>query len=247
MKYLDINKKIATIFAAWPLDYKTKSPVKRRFYAIYYRTIRLYFLVFVTTQWIQTYYTLYGNFEELMDNISVALDYSIGVAQLFACMSQRAIGLIEKVYAIEAALLTSQTSGQHDDVLLELHAKFCRKNDLLNKGFSAIALFTVFLFFLMPAFEMYAGVGDGVKPLPFSSWFPFDKYRYYGLAYTLQVIAGVYSCQFVVCTDLLLFSFMIFCIEQMQILQVLIKNFKPQNGDELLLKTYIKKHKTIIE
>lgn len=242
-KYLEINKKIAIVFAAWPLDYETKSTIKKLFYNIYYRSVRLYFLTFVTTQWIQTYYTLFGNFQELMDNISVALDYSIGVAQLFTCISERAIFLIRKLNEIEEETL----QDAHEDVI-EIHDEICRKNSLLNKGFAAIALFTVFLFFLMPAATMET---DGVKPLPFSSWFPFDKYRYYGLAYTLQVIAGVYSCQFVVCTDLLFFSFMIFCIGQLRMLQVLLKNFGPhcdgKRVTERLLRKYAKKHQTIIE
>lgn len=241
-KYLDINENISIVFAAWPLCYQTKSTL----YRMYYRCIRVYFLIFVATQWIQTYHIPYNNFQELMDNISVALDYSVGVAQLFFCLSQKAVELIKKVGEIEEEILQESENKE----VITIYEESCRKNGFLNKSFVAMALFTVFLFFLMPALELHLMESE-VKPLPFSSWFPFDKYHYYTLAYALQVIAGIYSCQFVVCTDLLLYSFMIFCIHQMRILQVLLKNFKPQsNGEQAtvkLLRRYVQKHKTIIE
>lgn len=245
VKYLEINEKIAIIFAAWPLEYKTKSFIKKQLYNVYYRSVRLFFLSFVITQWIQTYFIVrYGDFQELMDNISVALDYSIGVAQLFTCMSERAIALIYKVNKIEEEILQD---GHEDEDVIEIYKNNCRKNVWLNRGFVAIALFTVFLFFLMPLVEMNIIESDGVKPLPFSSWFPFDKNYYYGFAYTIQVIAGVYSCQFVVCTDLLFFSFMIFSIGQLKMLQIVLKKFEKQNGSEKRLREHIEKHQIIIE
>lgn len=245
LEYLDVTKKISTIFAAWPLKYQTESVLKTKLYTIYYRFIRFYFVAFVITQWIQTYYIPYGDFQELMDNISVALDYSIGVAQLFTCMSQRAVALIKKVDEIEREI---QEEG--NEAAVGIYEECCKKNRFLNKSFAAMALFTVFLFFLMPAVEIYTLDGAS-KSLPFSSWFPFDKYRFYNLAYALQVIAGIYSCQFVVCTDLLLYAFMIFCIGQMQILQVLLKNFRPLENDQAttlkILRNYVQKHNTIIK
>lgn len=247
--YLEINRQISAVFASWPLEYRSGSLLKTKLYRVYRTCIRTYFVAFVVSQWIQTYHIPFGDFQQLMDNVSVALDYSIGVVQLFICTSKKAVDLIGKVREME-----EEVFEEEDEEVAAIYEECCRKNRFLNKSFAAMALFTVFLFFLMPVMELYTSFGgdhatDHEKPLPFSSWFPFDKHEHYALAYTLHVISGIYSCQFVVCTDLLLYSFMIFCIAQMKILQVLLKKFKPQSTESSTLKLlgrYVEKHKTII-
>lgn len=230
-QHLQITKTISTIFAAWPLTRNKRNTL----YAVYCYAARLYFTVFVATQWLQTYFIDKSDFQELMENVSVALDYSIGVVQFFTCMSDKTVGLIEKVKEMEA-----ETLKESNKEVVAIYQQQVKRNAFLNKNFVTMGLFTTFLFFVKPFFEE-------TKTLPFSSWFPFDKKQFFYQAYFLQVLAGVLCCQFVVCTDLLLYSLMIFCVGQIQALQILLKQAKAGGKEECELSAkYAKKHQDII-
>lgn len=91
-------------------------------------------------------------------------------------------------------------------------------------------------FFIFPVIELYVINPEAykpnnvteypAKPLPFSSWFPFNKYKYYKTSYVLHIFFGLYGCFYTVCTDIFFYSLIIYDIGQMKILQYMLENFR---------------------
>lgn len=256
-QFLSVNRILCTIFAVWPLRFDSSSQISVWLYKIYSTAIRCFFVLFVTTQWIETYHIPKSNVQELVDNVSVALDYSVGVAQLFLCLGDRAGKLVRQIVNVEKELKKT-TRKQY----LEIYNTYMRKNHFITKSFFGLGMFTVSLFFVAPFIEEYTfkhfnnATEKYVRPLPFSSWLPFDKQEHYALVFAFHVLAGIISCDIVTSTDSLFYGLTIFCIGQIKILQESLRAFGPQFGVDGIkdeegtfreLKMCIKRHNKIIE
>lgn len=57
-----------------------------------------------------------------------------------------------------------------------------------------------------------------LRPLPLSTWFPYDEQKHYVFSFIWQIIDGIVAASFVTYTDCLIFSLIIFPLGQITIL-----------------------------
>lgn len=232
---------------------------------IFSKVWRAYIAIFVMTQWIQIYYIPLSNIEEIVQNVSTNLVYTVGIYQLAVCQEKKAISIINNIYAMEKKVLED-----NNEVHVKIYKYYAKLSNTVNKWFMVMSAATVSLIVFLPLVETRVetyiaasyGQNDSAKlqrRLPISSWFPFDKNTHYNLAYLLQGIGGYSGCSFVVYSDVFFFSIMLFTIGQIRTLQHQIENFKDLSennhrdekaivADELsVLRECVIKHKMIIE
>lgn len=246
--YLALNKTALLIFGSWPLNFESQSAHLRLLYRVYEIFCKIwlaYVTIFVTTQWIQMYSIPFTNLEEIVQNISTNLVYSIGIYQLAVCKQKKAAHIITNIYEMEREVLESNHCKH-----LEIYQYYTKLIHTVCKYFVIMSAFTVSLIVFLPLVEMLL-MTESQTRLPLSSWFPFDKNSHYAVAYVLQGIGGYSGCAFVVVSDIFIFAIMIFAIGQFKILQQQIIHFKDGNNSEIkeinALRICINKHKLIIK
>lgn len=65
-----------------------------------------------------------------------------------------------------------------------------------------------------------------IKPLPLSSWFPYDEQKYYIKSYCWQILDGCVGSSFVGYSDIFTFSLIIYPLGQIKILKHILSNFQ---------------------
>lgn len=269
---LSLNRKALMIAGCWPLKFENPSARFKCVYGAYQIFTKFwiaYVVVFVITSWIQIYFIPFTNLEELVQNISTNLVYTVGIYQLVVCKQGKAIRIIKTIYKMEREVLQANN---------EEHVRICKYyrklSNTVNKLFAAMSTCTVSLIIFLPLMETkveiyFATTANGQmgknvsqylqRRLPLSSWFPFDKSSHYTLAYILQGLGGYSGCSFVIFSDIFFFSIMLFALGQIKILQNQIENFKEtsekkcKSGNGVImeeiavLRECVRKHKMIIE
>lgn len=270
--HLALNRIALMISGCWPLKYESPSATRRYLYRMnqimFSKIWRVYAAVFVMTQWVQIYYIPLTNLEEVVQNISTNLVYTVGLYQIAVCKHKKAVSIINNIYAMEREILEANN---------ELHVKICKYytklSNTVNKCFMVMSTLTVTLITFLPLVETRVEIyiaanqdnyGQNVsenlqRRLPFSSWLPFDKDSNYNLAYILQGLGGYSGCSFVIYSDIFFFAILIFAIGQIKILQHQIENFKDlsdkncKDGEDAVkeelavLRECVRKHKMIIQ
>lgn len=223
---------IATaLLGIWPFKFKDGPKLLKMLYLVYSIGARSYFLMFTGTQIFQLYYILESDFQELLDNMGVSLLYLVVIVKIYVCTRPQAIRLIDHIEATEKKILSGK-----DEKIKEIYKENIKHNYITNIVCISVGWVTIILFFVFPIIQLYVIDPEAykpnnfteypAKPLPFSSWFPFNKYQYYKTSYALHIFSGLYGCFYTVCTDILFYSFIIYGIGQMKILQYMLKNFR---------------------
>lgn len=227
---LQVIAKSLTLLGVWPLKFNNQSMFWAKIYRGYGFVSGGYFTLFTASQLIQFFLIVNKDFQEILDNTSVLLLYSVVIGKLLVCKGRHAADMIAHVEATENQIFTG-----NDEKIKEIYIRHVKKNHFLNIVCIFFASLTIIPFFIFPVIEIHKHPEDykpnniteyPAKPLPFSSWFPFNKYKYYKIAYILHIIAGTYGCYYTACMDLFFISLMIFAIGQIKILQHALKNFR---------------------
>lgn len=94
-----------------------------------------------------------------------------------------------------------------------------------------------------------------VKPMPLSSWFPFDEQEHYVISYCWQFVDGCIAASFVTFTDCLIFSLIIFPLGQITLLNYELVNFQTyinttgmsaDAASKILIRNFALQHQEII-
>lgn len=183
----------------------------------------LYFGVFVITEYIDIGQRINENFFDLVNNLSVSLLYTVTFYKTFIIRSTAMSKIVEQIRTIEKTILHGD-----DESVKHIYRYHVKWNDKLSKAFIIIVFFTLAPFFINPLIVLFTSeeVRNGTvdKPLPFSSYLPFDKNYYYGTSFTLHFFAGVMGGFLTGTTDIFYWALMIFAIGQIKILQYKFKN-----------------------
>lgn len=203
----------------------------RGVYSVYQISANAYFTIFVITQVIQLYYIPLDNYQEFLDNAGVSLLYIIGIIKLYSCKGDKAVRLIERIQETEVNI-----KNENQSYTAMLYNKHIQHNKKISLFFIGVTSVTISAFWIYPGLYEYmkhtenTGVNGTteyiVRALPFSSWFPFNKYKHYYLSYALQVIAGFYGASYVMCADLFFFGLMVFCLGQVRTVKSSFRRFK---------------------
>lgn len=238
-KHLKINMISLTAMGVWKLKFNKDQRTLKMVYTVYGYIVQSYFALFTISQLIQLLYIFIdGNvdLDEILDNTSVSLLYSVVVVKMVICNSKGAVKLINQIKSIEEKLY--RFNDEKHIKIFEEHMKY---NHFIDNFFLIFGVFTITPFFVTPVIkiynnpEAYQSTNEAMypeRPLPFSSWFPFDKYKHYYLAYGMQMVAGTYGCNYVVCTDIFFFALMIFAMGQAKILRVMMMEFRKKALEE---------------
>ncbi|XP_050299216.1 odorant receptor 49b-like [Anthonomus grandis grandis] len=106
------------------------------------------------------------------------------------------------------------------------------KLDAISANLCITLIYTItvtrqFIMKLSPGFKAIVRGNQTVvvKPLPLSSWFPFDEQHYY-LAYMWHVLDSLVGASFVTYTDIFMFNLITYPSGQLTMLQHLLRNFE---------------------
>lgn len=125
--------------------------------------------------------------------------------------------------------------------LVDIYNKYTRKSDFAGKMYVTIVNFTVTLFLTLPALELHLNkhlyevqnnsTDFKNKPIPLSTWMPFNKNDHYILSYIITGVTTVYGGFYTCFTDVFFYALIIFCTGQIKILQNQLREFKkPSNS-----------------
>ncbi|KAI7815190.1 Odorant receptor Or26 [Rhyzopertha dominica] len=250
--YLRIDKKSLTALGLWP-GKVTDHTVLQKIYEFYGTILRIYFVLFVISQLVQLVIVSTKDVQEAFDNMGVSLLYTVDIVKIRIASSKVAQGLSDEVMETEKKILESG-----DERRKKLFYKYAKDAVSFNKFILGFGLITIIPFFAVPLIqlhtqpELYYPLNSSIppesKPLPFSSWFPFDKEEHYTTAFIMHIIVGTYGCFTVVGTDMFFMSLVRFVKVQMKLLQgkfkhfkeVAIANAKPEEDEEEAIGRYIK-------
>ena len=194
---------------------------------VYSKLLFLYLVVFVLAQYTELFQILDEDLFEIVSNLAITLLYTSSIFKMLTCGSKPIENLTRQILSTE-----QQISKQSDCQIKRIYQFHVRWNYIADKLLLWIGLFTALPYFVNPIMEQVGEIktvnstlGD-IKPLPFSSWFPFDRYKYYYWCYAYHTVAGVVGTCATVFTDIFFVGLMTFAIGQMKILQYRLENSK---------------------
>lgn len=232
-RYFKLNTILTIVTGALPLEPGDDHKFLRRLFNLYRKTVLVSFTLFVATEWVEFYRIPSSDVRGKMENIGVSLLYSVGIVKLFVCSQSRASKLRHQVREIEDTIVYQERNVTH----VKIFNDHLKHNNAVWIGFVGLGVITISVFFTTPVIISYTfhEYRDNLTDplLPFSSWFPFDKYEHYALAYAIHVVAGLYGCSLIMCVDFLFYGLMILSTAQIKILQDHLRNFR-ETADNLM-------------
>lgn len=204
------------------------------FHDVWGKIVLFYFYTYVTRQLIQLTLIIGKDAEETTKNISIIIVCFISAFKVSICTSEKCTTLINYIHKREKQIMAGINEENK-----RIYHYYTTYKDFVNIVFIVLAFSTTFLMCMRPVAETTNYYRTNLtimypeRPLPFSVWYPFNKYKYYSIVYVEQVFDGFLACHYTACADTLFFSLIIFAIAQLRILRVTIKSF-PQNVQSVL-------------
>uniref|UniRef100_A0AAR5NZ60 Odorant receptor n=1 Tax=Dendroctonus ponderosae TaxID=77166 RepID=A0AAR5NZ60_DENPD len=198
-------------------------------YAMYSKVMLGYYIFFLISAYIKLFILLNTDDELQMDaisaNICITFIYSI-TRQLIMKNSTGFRTLIKHIIDTENSVSTIQ-----DSEIDKIRENAVKESKRKSKWYLYILCVVTLQYILRPAMVDSKMIKVGnmtkiIKPLPLSSWFPFDEQEFYKVAYVWQVLDSLVGASFVTYTDILMFNIIVFPIGQIKKLQHCLKNFE---------------------
>ncbi|KAI4471107.1 odorant receptor [Holotrichia oblita] len=200
-------------------------------YRIYSFIIKVYFITFVICEYIELLTMPNKDLFNVASILAVAFLYSTTIWRMLICNGKSMRKLLKQQSEIEKNILQCK-----NNCLKQIYYEHVKWNYTCT-NFIYAGIVTVFLYYIRPIMEersselRYLNITKNnittqykMRPLPLSSWFPFNRYNYYYPCYAYHIIAAMIGGSMVVSTDLFFIAFMVFVIGQLKILQYLFKN-----------------------
>lgn len=228
-KYLEFNVHFLKSIGMW----RQRGDSGTSYSILWGKILLVYFYIYVIRQLIQLTLIIGKDAVETTKNFTIIIVCFISAFKVSVCTNERSTALVNSISKIEKQILTD-INEEHE----KMYHYYRKYNHVVNIVFVVLAYSTTFLMFLRPVAEKTDYYETNFteypkKPLPFSVWYPFNKYKYYSIVYAEQVFDGFVACHYTACADTLFFSLIIFAIAQLKILCSTIENF-PQNVNSLL-------------
>lgn len=200
-------------------------------YRIYSYIIKVYFITFVICEYIELLTMPNKDLFNIASILAVAFLYSTTIWRMLICNDKSMRKLLKQQSEIEKNILQCK-----NNTVKQIYFEHVKWNYHCT-NFIYAGIVTVFLYYIRPTLEerslesTYFNITKHhittqykIRPLPLSSWFPFNRYKYYYSCYAYHIIAAMIGGSMVVSTDLFFIAFMVFVIGQLKILQYLLKN-----------------------
>lgn len=233
-----LKKNLASlaIFGLWPFQSPKflENQKLRSYHYVFGLSLYCAFFLFLITEYVELF-NVWGNLEDMTTNMSVSCLYTVGIMKIYSLFGKRQTfkDLIFGISKVESNIAHYQSVE-----INSIMAAYVRRSRRVTYFFWTLTSCTILVFFVIPLVEYqfsstYHMVYDNgteywsyVRPMIFSSWFPFDKYSTlnYFLAYFYQVLMGIVGAAYQAIWDTFIVSMMIHSIGQLQILQYTIEN-----------------------
>lgn len=233
-----LRKNLASLalFGLWPFQSSKflKNQKLRSYHYVFGLLLYCAFFLFLITEYVELF-NVWGNLEDMTTNMSVSCLYTVGIVKIYSLFGKRQTFkcLIFGISNVESNIAHHQS----EETKLIL-ASYVRRSRRVTYFFWTLTSCTILVFFVIPLVEyqfssIYHRVYDNgteywsyVRPMIFSSWFPFDKYSTvnYSLAYLYHILMGTVGAAYQAIWDTFIVSMMIHSIGQLQILQYTIEN-----------------------
>lgn len=212
---------------------KTVSNKKwKKYHKVFAQLSMVYLCTFVMTEHYEVYRTLGDDLFDTVSNLGVSLLYSIGIAKILVCRGKRVTYLLDEIQKTERSILEGDES---EDKVKKIYWDYAKFSEKLCRYFLYLGVCTTVPFYVQPylqePFQKIRENGNSTeyyfeRPLPLVSYFPFNTYKYYFIAYTLHVFAGTCGASSTIATDILFYALFIYVRSQIAILQLRFKEFK---------------------
>nr|QBB72994.1 odorant receptor [Protaetia brevitarsis] len=231
--HLKINMKSLFVLGAFRFRFKCwLTDIAYRTYSYFIRT---YFVTFIICEYIELITMPDKRLLSIVEILAVSLIYSTAAWRLKVYNSKSFNKLIRQLREVEHDIFSVNNTD-----LLKIYNEHVRTNSRICTGFMWIGVLTVIPYYIHPILQeasaneaTYMNVTHNnitkllkIRPLPLSSWFPYNRYEYYYYSYAYHIVAAAIGASMVVLTDLLFVSIMIFLIGQLKTLQYHFKNAK---------------------
>ncbi|XP_072381811.1 odorant receptor 10-like [Diabrotica undecimpunctata] len=251
------------VFGIWPFIFEDY-PTLKKIYDVYCKITLTYYFLFIVSGWIK-FFQLFQEIPipatEIMGNISITFIYSVTIWRARAIRGPRMMNIIKNVIDWEKKIMDSE-----DQPLIDIFNNYAWQNRIISQVFIITVIIVTNLFFVHPLGldprERYDPVTNEtvyIRPLPLSSWFPFDDQKHYLRAYMFHILDAYVGASFVNNTDLFSFGIITFPLGQTVILNYILSHFEDYvvkiqeqlgvDRDEasfITLRECILKHKDII-
>ncbi|KAJ8968955.1 hypothetical protein NQ317_013833 [Molorchus minor] len=199
--------------------------------------------------------------DEIVSNAAVTLMWSITLIRSYVIASKRVQALVRNIFVLEERILNGE-----DERLIEIYNSHVNQNQITTITILVVTYATLVVYIIQPLFannmiKYYPSRNETViiKPLPLSSWFPFDEQENHLACYICQIIDTFFGAAYLTFSDIFNFSLIIFALGQIRLLKYILNNFETyvtKIGDQLscsqeeasfiTLRQCILKHKEII-
>ena len=204
---------------------------KRQFFTqahrLYMALLNIFYVCFIASECVEMFYLYDENLSLIVSNLSLTILYLGTLCKMYVCNGENVDGLITRVREKERVFLRHPV-----EEIREIHRRNTSTTHFWNKIFIYGGYVALSFFFVEPllvqinAEPEYVSFTEGnvtrsyrKRKFPFSCWFPFNRYKYYYVSYSLQVLATLLGGGYTLLTDMLLVSLITYGIGQLKILK----------------------------
>ncbi|XP_076275660.1 odorant receptor 49b-like isoform X3 [Rhynchophorus ferrugineus] len=257
-KLLKISMYLFTMVGVWPIIH-WDSLKSKRIYEIGSAILYYYYLEYIFRAYFKLYLllttdTLY--IEEILGNLCITLIYTVSLFRLKAFNTEAIRTLFTNIIDEEKLILNNS-----DPEIRRMYMSSVKDTVNYNILFLFNGWVVSFLYFIHPFFmELPTQIVNNetvtLRTLPLSTWWPIDIQEHYWLAYCWNVFDGTLGSSYVINSDILTFSLIVFALSQVKILGYKLRQFptyretgnKEEDNKNIQLEfvTLVKEHKKVI-
>ncbi|XP_076275653.1 odorant receptor 49b-like isoform X2 [Rhynchophorus ferrugineus] len=247
-----------TMVGVWPIIH-WDSLKSKRIYEIGSAILYYYYLEYIFRAYFKLYLllttdTLY--IEEILGNLCITLIYTVSLFRLKAFNTEAIRTLFTNIIDEEKLILNNS-----DPEIRRMYMSSVKDTVNYNILFLFNGWVVSFLYFIHPFFmELPTQIVNNetvtLRTLPLSTWWPIDIQEHYWLAYCWNVFDGTLGSSYVINSDILTFSLIVFALSQVKILGYKLRQFptyretgnKEEDNKNIQLEfvTLVKEHKKVI-
>nr|WJJ63317.1 odorant receptor 17 [Pachyrhinus yasumatsui] len=224
---LKISMYASSTVGIWPIIFMKSKRIKK-FYNIFSTILYYYYVEYILRAYYQLFRLLTAehlNLEEILGNFCVTLIYTVTLFRLRAFNNKAVRTLFSNIIEEEKLILNDPDSN-----IKKIYFTCVQNNRNYNILFLFNGLVVSIIYFAHPFLvELPTVVKNNqtipLRVLPLSTWWPINTQKHFWLAYCWNVFDGTLGSSYVISSDILTFSLIVFALSQLRILSYRLRNF----------------------
>uniref|UniRef100_A0AAR5QE19 Odorant receptor n=1 Tax=Dendroctonus ponderosae TaxID=77166 RepID=A0AAR5QE19_DENPD len=223
---------LSVLVGIWPIIL-TESKWLKKAYRLFATMLYYYYLEYICRAYFQLVLLVRAehlNLEEILGNLCITLIYTVSMIRLRAFDTQQIKTLFSTIVDAETLILQDP-----DPEVRKIYLAVVRRNKVSHFVFFICGWMVSFLYFLHPFFMELPTMKVNnetitLKTLPLSTWWPIDVQKHYWTAYCWNVFDGTLGSSFVIDSDMLAFSLVVFAVCRLDILSYRLQRLQLAGG-----------------